>query len=167
MQHYPDGWVESYHQSSRHFTPNKRKHNTIQNKHTHIRNSLKPLIYQDILDLIKLLELNTADILDLPSYTYVTCISLKNPASLKNRFELNFPPAAILNNFVYPSVLYYFTWSLFFHSLRILGSTDHDSSKIRKYRLRTPSYCMALSISILQLDKVETLEYGCSATANQ
>ena len=62
----------------------KNKHNTIQKQtHTHIRISLKPLIYQDILYLIKLLQLNTTAILDLHSYTYVTCISLKNrPPSL-------------------------------------------------------------------------------------
>ena len=54
----------------------KNKHNTIQ-KQIHIRISVKPLIYQDILHLIKLLQLNTTAILDLPSYTYVKCISLK------------------------------------------------------------------------------------------
>ena len=61
----------------------KNKHNTIQKQtHTHIRISLKPLIYQDILHLIKLLKLNTAAILDLPSYTYVTCISLEKQAAI-------------------------------------------------------------------------------------
>ena len=52
----------------------KNKHNTIQ-KQIHIRISLKLLIYQAILHLIKLLQLNTTAILDLPSYSYVKCIS--------------------------------------------------------------------------------------------
>ena len=57
----------------------KNKHNTIQ-KQTHTYAS--HYIYQDILHLIKLLQLNTAAILDLPSYTYVTCISLKKKQAL-------------------------------------------------------------------------------------
>ena len=54
----------------------KNKHNTIQ-KQIHIRISLKPLIYQDILHLIKLLQLNTTAILDLRD---VHLIKKKKPA---------------------------------------------------------------------------------------
>ena len=62
----------------------KNEHNTIQ-KQIHIRISLKPLIYQDILHLIQLLQLNTTAILDLPSYTYVKCIPLKKKKKKKKK----------------------------------------------------------------------------------
>ena len=56
---------------------------------------IKTLIYQDILHLIKLLQLNTAAILDLPSYTYVKCFSLKETQRSQK------PVSMPLNSFAY------------------------------------------------------------------